>query len=512
MHTIAILGWTGLVGQTLYHQLLRNGVPPSTVNLFNSKNLQAARHGNFRTLYIACMPAAKWLANRNPAADKATLEGVLEVLATVNAEQVILLSTVDAVDSTAASQPYGAHRRMLEVAVSQRWPATSYILRLPALFGRGLKKNALYDLLHENNVAALCLDSTFQWYNLANLFQDINECIVKSWHVTQLVSPPIALRTIMERWFPHLLTAATAAQPVHYNLRTDTSQRPTGFWTTTEALLAEMGTWIAWERWRIQHCIAASNIGFTMTPDTEACLRHVGITALEVAPTRGTQFDNFAPVSMQSLLYGLPISNIFLNPSVFKRHIRKLAESAAQKGIRTFVFGCPKQRDLVAGTSWMEAIDLFQQLGDIVESHGITLCLEPNAAAYGCTWLTTIADTLRFIQAVNHPHIRLSLDTGNYCMEHDSFPLEHLADHMEWIGHLQVSAAHLGPVLSEQEIHTAQAMVAHLVANGYTGTISYEAREVPIGEYCKGLGQFMDVLEAVVYHHTASATYATSTS
>lgn len=507
---IGILGWTGLVGQTLFHQLIATGTDPVHILTYNSKNLQEIRGVTFQTLYIACMPATKWWANKYPDEDKATLSNVLEALNKVQANRVILISTVDVLQSDQeaneesqawATHTYGHNRRLLEIWVQSKWPATSHILRLPALFGRGLKKNALYDLIHNNNCTAICLDSQFQWYNLAHLTKDIQTTIRLNIRIIHLVSPPIPMREIIQCWFQPKSQFCNGTQPVKYNLTTCHGGTPDGPYNCTkEKLLQQMGEWITWEQWRLSHTIAASNIGFTMSPDVAATLHHIGITALEVAPTRGTNYADFKPVSMQSLLYGTPITNIFYQSAAFLEHLQKLMASAQAKGIRTFVFGSPRQRDVTQSfANESHAIELFRQLGNLASLHDITVCVEPNAKAYGCTWLTTVADTLEFVQKVNHSNIRLSLDSGNYFMENDQTLISEIP--LEWIGHLQISAAHLSAVMTDKELTTAKNIVNYLCSHKsreYTGTISYEAREVGFKEYCKGLGQFMDLLESQV--------------
>jgi hydroxypyruvate isomerase len=488
--TVGIVGWTGLVGQTLYYQLLRRGIQPAC---YNSKNLQEIRGAAFDTLYLCCMPAVKWWANKNPEADRAVLNTVLDALDTVTSNRIVLISTVDVLqpncganeESTAwATHAYGHHRRLLEVWVSNKGP--SYILRLPALFGRGLKKNALYDLLHDNQVAAISLEARFQWYNLAHLLGDCQRMIQQNLHLLHPISPPIAMRDIVARWFPERGETCVGNAGIQYDMRTKYGS--SGYWKPADAVLDEMGAWIAWERWRLSRRIAVSNIGFTMMADTTTQLRHLGVTCLEIAPGKGRDFGGFPVVSMQSVLYGTAIQNIFWESTAFLSHLRKLLEAVGMKGLR-IVFGSPRQRHIGTATQ-EEAVNLFRTIGDLVAEYDATVCIEPNAKGYGCTWLTTIQDALAFVQDVQHPNIRLSLDSGNALMEGDegweTVPIE-------WIGHVQISAEHLGPSMDVQQWKGVQKKVESLWRRGYEGAISWEAREH--ADWWKGCGEFMDMLE-----------------
>lgn len=104
----------------------------------------------------AGVPAAMYLANQDPAADLAVMAAARENLRRLAAKQVVLISSVcvyaDSRGRTEADEPdgaglapYGANRLQLERWVRADFP-DALIVRLPALYGRGLKKNFLYDL------------------------------------------------------------------------------------------------------------------------------------------------------------------------------------------------------------------------------------------------------------------------------------------------------------------------------------------------------------------------------
>src|SRR5205814_10734376 len=106
--------------------------------------------------------AQTWIANREPAADKRNLDTLMSHIETISCRRFVLISTVDVFvnprgvdENTTVDEvglhPYGLHRRQLERFVIDRF-AGALVIRLPGLVGPGLRKNALFDLLNNNNL------------------------------------------------------------------------------------------------------------------------------------------------------------------------------------------------------------------------------------------------------------------------------------------------------------------------------------------------------------------------
>ena len=104
----------------------------------------------------AGVPAAMFLANADPQADLAVMRAARENLQNIAPRRVVLISTIavyaDSRGKTEDDAPtaedlpaYGKNRLQLEQWVRQDFP-DALIVRLPALYGRGLKKNFLFDL------------------------------------------------------------------------------------------------------------------------------------------------------------------------------------------------------------------------------------------------------------------------------------------------------------------------------------------------------------------------------
>lgn len=147
----ALIGATGFVGGNLQQQHAFGA-------LFGSRNV-AEIHGHaFDTVVCAAAPAVMWLANKEPEKDAANLRSLIGHLEKVRADRFVLISTIAVLDDPASgydegtaqyehAKAYGRNRRMLEEACAEIFPQCS-ILRLPALYGEGLKKNFLFDVLN----------------------------------------------------------------------------------------------------------------------------------------------------------------------------------------------------------------------------------------------------------------------------------------------------------------------------------------------------------------------------
>lgn len=177
-------------------------------------------------------PAQKWLANKNPIADLENINFLISAVARTRAKRFVLISTVDVYKSPVAvdeSHPadaaspnfYGLHRRMLEDAVRENFTDHS-IVRLPGLVGPGLRKNAIYDLAHANNVEALNGASIFQFYPVEKLADDLKIVADHSIPLVHLTAEPIALSQIALDVFS-LEINSSEASAVRYDFRSKNS-------------------------------------------------------------------------------------------------------------------------------------------------------------------------------------------------------------------------------------------------------------------------------------------------
>ena len=146
----SLVGFTGFVGSNLAAATNFDG-------LYNSKNITEAYGTKPDLLIYAGVPAAKYLANKEPEKDLAIIRQAEENIARIAPKKLVLISTIDVfpepvgVDENTvpevSEEAYGRNRLALENWIRNHYP-DALIIRLPALFGRNLKKNFIYDIMN----------------------------------------------------------------------------------------------------------------------------------------------------------------------------------------------------------------------------------------------------------------------------------------------------------------------------------------------------------------------------
>jgi len=224
--------------------------------------------------------------------------------------------------------------------------------------------------------------------------------------------------------------------------------------------------------------IAISNIAWDVSEDEQVAtlLAKYKVDAIDIAP--GKYFPD--PVTaqekdildvkrywrdrgieltgMQSLLFGTQGLNVFSSADVQRKMLNHLAGVCRVAGIlgsTRLVFGSPKNRDR-ANLSNEEcesiAVKFFTELGDIALQHGAIICLEPNPTCYGSNFMTTGMETLHVVKLVDHPAIKMQLDTGAILINNeDIYALLDVAQ--AYIGHIHISEPNLAVVGSSVARH-----------------------------------------------------------
>ena len=242
----------------------------------------AAQYGTVPDLCVyAGVPAAMFLANADPEADLAVMAAARENLRKIAPKKLVLISSIavyadsrgkdesDAPDS-ADLPAYGRNRLQLEHWVREDFP-DALIVRLPALYGKGLRKNFLFDLhtitpamlrpekyeelaagsdlvkasyaladngfyklvpgadaaaLREffaaNSFNALAFTdsrSRYQFYNLGRLWQDIEKALDAGLTLLNLTTPPVSAEAVYTAVTGRSWHNELSKPPFDYDLR-----------------------------------------------------------------------------------------------------------------------------------------------------------------------------------------------------------------------------------------------------------------------------------------------------
>lgn len=252
--TTVLIGHTGFVGSNL-----------ATSHAFdlcvNSKTIGDLLGGNFDTVVCAGVSAVKWKANENPDADAEGIARLTDVLDTIRARRMILISTVDVLKTPNGQDEkadpdkdglhaYGLHRLQLEQWLAARFDKT-HVLRLPALFGPGLRKNIIFDLLNDNMLDVINPESRFQWYPTTRLWSDIQTTISSDLPLVHLATEPVATSDILAAHFPDKTVGTAAAPQASYDFQTSHAAAfgANGcYMMHRDQVLAELGSYLSGAR------------------------------------------------------------------------------------------------------------------------------------------------------------------------------------------------------------------------------------------------------------------------
>lgn len=194
----ALIGHTGFVGGTLLRQHRFD-------DLYNSTNIEQLAGKSYDLVACAAAPGVKWKANKEPEQDLASIKRLMAPFETVRARKVVLISTVDVYPSPldvdehtlidrASGSPYGRHRLWLEDFLRERFDTV--VVRLPGLFGVGLKKNIIFDILTGNRVDQIVPNAVFQFYDMQHLWAHVQMAQQQGLGLVNFATEPTSVREV----------------------------------------------------------------------------------------------------------------------------------------------------------------------------------------------------------------------------------------------------------------------------------------------------------------------------
>ncbi len=219
----ALIGYTGFIGSNLAKQY-------TFTDLYNSENIDKIEGKEFELIVNAAPYSLRWKADLEPEKDWKRINDLIDHLIEVKTKLFVLISTVDVypdsigVDEDSKiteerSRGYGLNRFRLENFIKENFE-NSVCIRLPQTFGPGLKKNFIFDLIHDNALDFTHKESKFQWYNLENLWKDISIVIENKLSVVNFAVEPIRAREVAKYILDMDFRTETEKPPLNYDMHT----------------------------------------------------------------------------------------------------------------------------------------------------------------------------------------------------------------------------------------------------------------------------------------------------
>jgi sugar phosphate isomerase/epimerase len=152
-----------------------------------------------------------------------------------------------------------------------------------------------------------------------------------------------------------------------------------------------------------------------------------------------------------------------------------LAEATADLGGSLMVLGSPKQRSLLPGVSYEQALayaaEVFDRIMPAIGAVGVDLCFEP-LAPNDTDFVNTCEQATELVRQVGHPHFKLHMDVKAQSSERGTSVPELIRKYAKNAGHFHAQDVNLrGPGMGQVDFVP---IMQALVESRYNGWVSVE--------------------------------------
>jgi len=254
---VGLLGANGFVGNTVCT------IAPE-IQRFTRQNMYDLLDVDIDVLIISAVSAEKWRANKDPINDMENIKKLIHFLEKLSIKNAILISTIDVVgpnklffedltETEFSSEPYGFNRGLLEKRIQNLF-ANHHILRLPGLFGPGLKKNLLFDLINNERVNLNSTEDSYQYLYAPKILELIEELYISGERILHASTEPVTAKEVIQIASESLkrdiqFNENLNPTSIRYEMRT--RYRKSGFVMSRLQVLADMREWFKSEQDKI---------------------------------------------------------------------------------------------------------------------------------------------------------------------------------------------------------------------------------------------------------------------
>ena len=198
-------------------------------------------------------------------------------------------------------------------------------------------------------------------------------------------------------------------------------------------------------------------------PDTVRAIAEAGFDGVEVSPFTLAESvvdlsaANRATIRRQAQDVGLEVVGLhwlFVSPKGLHAttrdratrqrtvaYLQELVRFCGDLGGRVMVAGSPQQRavqqDVQYEEAWRWFVDMIRACLDLAAERQVTLCMEP-LPANSTNFVNSLAEAVKMVQEVGHPHFQTMFDVHNACDETEPLP-DLVLRYMPYIKHVHVN-------------------------------------------------------------------------
>ena len=172
----------------------------------------------------------------------------------------------------------------------------------------------------------------------------------------------------------------------------------------------------------------------------------------------------------------LKITGENVDPAALKQYVTTAFQRAQEAGVRVIVFGSGGARRIPDGFDRARArqqiVEFLRMLAPIAAEHGVTVAIEPLCRKE-CNVLNTVRECGEMAREVNHPAVRLLVDSYHLLIDRDS--VEDIVRYGDLLAHVHIATVpnRFAPGLEECDL---QPFFDALAKAGYTGRVSIEGK------------------------------------
>ncbi len=178
--------------------------------------------------------------------------------------------------------------------------------------------------------------------------------------------------------------------------------------------------------------------------------------------------NSFLPASLK-------VTGPDINRNALAAYVEVAFERAAQVGIETIVFGSGAARrvpdDFEREIAWQQLLEFGQLLGALAQPYNLVVVVEPLNQRE-CNILTGVAECGRYVEAVDHPHVRLLVDAYHWLIDDNDADAIVACGPLLHHVHIATATTRRAPGIEDCDF---TAFFRALKASGYDGRVSIEA-------------------------------------